>query len=110
MDTNSTTKTQMPAAIDDIYSEVNAVVHQLTFLTTDLEFAFAVRRGKADVNGGVTLQFRESRIDATLWLVYETWSRATDLQTRVLNLQSALDAEDFVSAGEAQNDRAPHDA
>ena len=101
MAANITTKTPMPAAIDDIYGEVNALVHQLHFLMHELEFAFDPKRGQPKGTAGVVFQFTNSSIDATLWLTCETWCRATDLQSRVSNLQAALDAEEAAAEKEA---------
>lgn len=102
MKTNITTIKPVPAAIDDISNEVTALVHLLSFLMSDLEFAFDSNRGQPKGIEGVALQFSKSRIEATLWLSYETWSRALDLQSRVSNLLSTLDAEHALSAREAQ--------
>lgn len=82
-------------SIDDVYGEVAAITHALSFLVTDLEFAFDSKRGERDGNGGITLKFTDDGTDATIWLVSEIWIRTANLKERLGRIQEGFDTEEI---------------
>lgn len=65
--------------LENIRSELTALVHELHFLLGDLERGLDIRRGEPARDDAVSLIFPHDRIDATLWLAGSAWERASKL-------------------------------
>ena len=77
-----------------IYSRAVEIAFLLHFLMADLEFGLDFNRAARTEGDSVTLNFQQSGIEATLWLMGEVWGKSKDMVEELKRLQDRMDAED----------------